>query len=256
MLSNTPDDIFFNSAIYESQFAYAAQFTDVPFWIQLARTFGPKVLELACGTGRITISVFESGVDIEGLDFSESLLQVARDRAKAKSLPVNFFLGDLRSLSLKQQYDLMFLPTGTFSHLISRSEVEAFLAGVHKALSPTGMLALDLHNPTKTFLSSWPLNPGPEHSRFELQTTKETVQLATTRSYHADTQIMVVKFRYTFANGSTQDAAIVLRLYFPAEIQALLYYNGFGVSKIYGDYTQSEFNSENSKYIIIARRGS
>jgi hypothetical protein len=128
--------------------------------------------------------------------------------------------------------------------LVSRSEVEAFLAGVHKALRPTGVLALDLHNPTKTFLSSWPSNPGSEHSSFELQTTKETVQLATTRSYHADTQLLLVKFRYTFANGLTKDADIVLRLYFPAELQALLYYNGFEVSKIYGDYAFHEFNEQ------------
>jgi hypothetical protein len=153
-----------------------------------------------------------------------------------------------------QQYDFMFLPTGTISHLISRSEVEAFLMGVHQTLRPTGVLAFDVHNPMKTFLSSWPLNPGPEHSSFELNTTKETVQLATTRSYQADTQLFTVKFRYTFANGSTKDTTVVLRLYFLSEFQVLLHYNGFEVSKIYGDYTQSEFNSEHAKYVVIARK--
>jgi SAM-dependent methyltransferase len=102
MPSNKPDEIFFDPAIYESQFAYAAQFADVPFWIQLAKTFGPKVLELACGTGRVTIPAFESGVDIDGLDFSESMLKVARERAKARFLTINFFGGDIRSLSLRQ----------------------------------------------------------------------------------------------------------------------------------------------------------
>ena len=254
MSSNRPDELFADPAIYESQFAYAAQLTDVPYWIQLAKTLGPKVLELACGTGRITIPAFESGVDIDGVDFSEPMLRVARDRAKARSLPVKFFLGDIRSLSLQRQYDFMFLPTGTISHLISRSEVEAFLKGVHQALRPTGVLALDLHNPLKTFLNSWPLNPDPEHTNFELQTTKETVQLATTRSYQADTQLFTVKFHYTFANGSTRETAIVLRLYFPSEFQMLLHYNGFEVSKIYGDYTQSEFKSDHSKYVVIARK--
>jgi SAM-dependent methyltransferase len=93
MSSNRPDELFRDPAIYESQYADAAQLTDIPFWIQLAKTLGPKVLELACGTGRITIPAFESGVDIDGLDFSEPMLKVARDRAKARSLPVNFFLG-------------------------------------------------------------------------------------------------------------------------------------------------------------------
>jgi ubiquinone/menaquinone biosynthesis C-methylase UbiE len=151
--SNTPNDLFFKADIYESQFAYFAQFPDIPFWIQLAKEFGPKVLELACGNGRVTIPVFQSGVDIDGLDFSESLLNVARSRAGASSLPVKFFHGDIRSLSLKNNYNFMFLPAGTISHLIQRSEVESFLAGVHQTLHTTGVLALDFHNPSKTFLS-------------------------------------------------------------------------------------------------------
>jgi SAM-dependent methyltransferase len=254
MSSNKPDELFVDPAFYESQFAYAAQLTDIPFWIRLAKSLGPKVLELACGTGRITIPVSESGVDIDGVDFSEPMLNVARDRAKARSLPVKFFLGDIRSLSLEQPYDFMFLPAGTISHLISRTEVEAFLKGVHRALRPTGVLALDLHNPMKTFLSSWPLNPAPEYTNFGLQTTRETVRLATTRSYQADTQLLTVNFHYTFANGSTRDTTIVLRLYFPSEFQMLLHYNGFEVSKIYGDYTESVFKSEHSKYVVIARK--
>ena len=119
MESNRPDEIFFDPDIYESQFAYAAQFPDIPFWIRLAKTFGPKVLELACGAGRITIPAFESGVDIDGLDFSGRMLAVARERARTRSLPINFILGDIRALPLKEQYDFMFLPTGTVCQQLS-----------------------------------------------------------------------------------------------------------------------------------------
>ncbi len=66
--------------------------------------YGPKVLELACGTGRITLPLYESGVDIDGLDFSDSMLRVARDRSETKSFPINFILGDIRSLSFHDQY--------------------------------------------------------------------------------------------------------------------------------------------------------
>jgi hypothetical protein len=47
MQANTPDDIFFDGDIYESQFTYAFPGPDVPFWIDLAKNYGPKVLELA-----------------------------------------------------------------------------------------------------------------------------------------------------------------------------------------------------------------
>ncbi len=254
MESNRPDDVFFDPDIYESQFAYAAQFNDIPFWIELAKTYGPSVLELACGTGRVTIPLFESGIDIDGLDFSQPMLRVAQQRAGERSLAINFILGDIRALSFKHRYDLMFLPTGTISHLITRTDVESFLAGVHEGLRAKGVLALDVHNPMKTFLKSWPLNPGPEHSSFEHRVTKQIVQVDTSQVYTADAQILAITFHYTFADNSTKDGTIVLKLYFPMELQALLHYNGFEITNILGDYTQKDFHSDSLKYVIVARK--
>src|SRR5512136_1694702 len=123
MQANTPDDIFFDGEMYESQFPYAFPGPDVSFWIDLAKEFGPNVLELACGTGRVTIPVFESGVAVDGIDFSESMLSLARRHAEAKSLKIRFLQGDLRSLPFEDQYDLMYLPTATISHLLTRPDV-------------------------------------------------------------------------------------------------------------------------------------
>lgn len=256
MESNNPNEIFFNPDIYESQFAYSAQWNDIPFWIQLAKTYGPKVLELACGSGRVTIPVAESGVDIEGIDYSEGFLTLAQERTQSRSLSIKFHLADLRALPFQNKYDLMYLPTGTISHLITRSEVEAFLSGAARGLRSNGVLALDVHNPTKTWLKSWPLNPGPEHSSFLHRKTNEMILLETTYAYSADTQIFTVSYHYTFQDKSSKDGTLVFKLYFPVELQSLLHYNGFEVSKIFGDYTQTEFNSENTKFVIIARKRS
>jgi SAM-dependent methyltransferase len=253
MQPNRPDEIFFDGEIYESQ-PYASQQTDIPFWIDLAKMYGPKVLELACGTGRITLPLYESGVDIDGLDFSESMLRVARDRSVTKSLPINFILGDIRTLSFHDQYDLIFLPSGTISHLITRPDLESFFSGARSALRQTGVLALDVHNPAETFLRSWPLNPGPEHTSFEIRGTKKMVRVETTQEYYSDTQILTVKNHYTFPDGSTKDGTIVLKLFFPAELQWLLHYNGFDVVSIFGDYSQAGFNAKSKKYVIVARK--
>jgi SAM-dependent methyltransferase len=78
MESDKPDAIFFDPDICESQFAYAAEFGDIPFWIKTGRTFGPRVLELAWGTGRITIPPFENGPQIDGIDFSQPMVAVAQ----------------------------------------------------------------------------------------------------------------------------------------------------------------------------------
>lgn len=253
MQANTPDDIFFDGEFYESQFTYAFPGPDVPFWIDLAKNFGPKVLELACGTGRVTIPVFESGATVDGIDFSESMLRLARKHAEAKSLKINFFQGDLRSLPFQDQYDLMFLPTATISHLLTRTDVEAFLSGVRRGLHKGGILALDMHNPMRIFLKSWPLPPDGKEGSFTHRTTGETIRVLTTQEYFTDTQIFLVKNHYTFTDGSTRDGDIVVRLYFPAEMQNLLHYNGFDVWRAYGNYKQEAFNSESERYVILAK---
>jgi hypothetical protein len=63
----------------------------------------------------------------------------------------------------------------------------------------------------------------------------------------------VVKNHYSFADGSTRNGNIVCRLYFPAELENLLHYNGFDVVHAYGDYTWEEFNSDSERYVVLAK---
>ena len=253
MEANRPDDIFFDGDFYESQFPYAFPGPDVPFWIGLAKQFGPKVLELACGTGRVTIPVFESGVPVDGIDFSESMLRLARKHAASKSLKMNFLQGDLRSLPFRDEYDLMYLPTATIAHLLTRADVEAFLGGVRRGLHKCGALAMDMHNPMQTFLKPWPFDPTGKERSFTHKGTGEVIRILTTQEYSTDTQILQVKNHYTFADGSTKEGSIVLRLYFPVDLQNLLHYNGFEVWQIHGDYGKGDFNSESERYVILAK---
>ena len=251
--ANKPDDIFFDGELYESQLSFTFPGPDVPFWIDLAKTHGPRVLELACGTGRVTIPMFQSGIAVDGIDFSESMLSLARKHAEALSLNVRFLKGDLRSLPFEDEYDLMFMATATIAHLLTRTDVEAFLEGVRRGLHKSGLLALDMHNPMRTFLKRWPFDVNDSERTIRHLTTGESIRILTTQEYSTDTQILVVRNHYTFADGSTRDGNIVVRLYFPAELQNLLYYNGFDVVKIHGAYGLGEFNSESERYVILAR---
>ena len=55
---------------------------DVPFWLRQVEKYGEPVLELACGTGRITIPIAEKRFDITGLDISESCSNTQRKRLR------------------------------------------------------------------------------------------------------------------------------------------------------------------------------
>jgi SAM-dependent methyltransferase len=252
MHPNQPDDLVFDGDIHDSQFAYLFERDDIPFWVALAHDFGPRVLELACGTGRITIPIALSGLAIDGLDFSLSMLQLARERAKASQAAITFHHGDIRQLPFDASYDFIFLPTGTFSHLLTRDDVERFLSGVRRALRSNGVVAIDVHNPTTTWLKSLPLPSTPKQTNFEHRRTHERIRVTTRDEYRADHQILTQQHRYTFADGSVRESTVVLKLYFPIELQWLLHNNGFRIEQIYGGYDREPFSAQSARQIILA----
>jgi SAM-dependent methyltransferase len=253
MQANQPDDLFFDGDIHDSQFVYLFQRDDIPFWVALAHDFGPRVLELACGTGRITIPIALSGVAIDGLDFSESMLQLARERATTNGAAITFYLGDIRQLGVDASYDFIFLPTGTFSHLLTRVDVESFLRGVRRALRPKGVVAIDVHNPTATWLKALPLPSTSKQTSFQHRRTHEHITVTTTDEYQAECQILTQQHRYSFANGTVRESTVVLKLYFPIELQWLLHYNGFTIEQVYGGYAREPFSAQSVRQIILAR---
>ena len=252
---NRPDDIVFDGGIYESQFPTDLDHPqpDVPFWLDLAKRFGPRVLELACGTGRVTIPLYENGIKIDGVDFSESMLRIARERADSRLLPVKFIYGDIRRLTFQDQYDFMFLPSRTISHLITRTDLESFLAGVRQALRRDGVFALDVHNPTATWLNPWPFPERQKRSTFVHRETGQTIAVISSLEYSAETQLLSIRNCYDFPDGSTKEGTIMLRLYFPAELRALLHYNGFDVLQLIGGFDGDVFTAGSSIYVIVAK---
>ena len=91
---------------------------DVAFYVAQAQAAGSPVLELACGTGRVTIAIAEAGLRVVGLDLSPQML--ARFEAKLPALPVEvreritLVQGDMRSFDLGQRFPLVIIPSPSF----------------------------------------------------------------------------------------------------------------------------------------------
>jgi cyclopropane fatty-acyl-phospholipid synthase-like methyltransferase len=118
---------------------------DVDFWLgEAARTDGP-LLELGCGTGRVTIPLAARGCQITGLDISDSMLRRARSKAADAGVVATWILGDMRGFELDRQFAMIFCPFGTFNHL-RRDDVAQCLSAAREHLLPGGHFALDTFN--------------------------------------------------------------------------------------------------------------
>ncbi|HLP49109.1 MAG TPA: class I SAM-dependent methyltransferase, partial [Candidatus Kapabacteria bacterium] len=73
--------------------------TDIPFYLKYAAKIGGDILELACGSGRITIPLAEAGHNVWGLEFSETMLEQFRKKmthlSKKTSTKIQLIQGDM-----------------------------------------------------------------------------------------------------------------------------------------------------------------
>ncbi len=118
---------------------------DVPFWRQVVAGAGGPVLELGCGTGRVTLPIARVAPVI-GIDLSSRMLQRARTRVRRlRGRRPALVRGDIRQLPFPDgHFALVIAPYGILQSLLSEADLRATLDAVAAALRPGGRLVMEL----------------------------------------------------------------------------------------------------------------
>ncbi|MEI3606447.1 class I SAM-dependent methyltransferase [Pseudogracilibacillus sp. SE30717A] len=118
------------------------------FYFDLANQQGGPILDVACGTGRLTIPLAERGFEITGLDITQEMLELAKQKAKRLNVLVNWIHADARQFDLSRKYQFIFTTGNSFQHFLDRELVDRFLGSVHRHLDEDGIFAFETRNPT------------------------------------------------------------------------------------------------------------
>jgi cyclopropane fatty-acyl-phospholipid synthase-like methyltransferase len=105
---------------------------------------GAKVLDMPCGEGRHSIEMAARGFRSVGVDFKEDTLEVARERAVAQGVDVEFVRADMRGFSAEGLFDGAICYGGSFGFFDEEGNLEV-LEAFARALKPEGILLLDAH---------------------------------------------------------------------------------------------------------------
>nr|WP_240675662.1 class I SAM-dependent methyltransferase [Ammoniphilus sp. CFH 90114] len=132
---------------------YDQLMTEVPYelWIQYAEkmwkeTSPKKIIDLACGTGSISIPFAELGYEVTGVDLSEEMLAVTYNKAKEKGVPIQLLHQDMSELEIPMTVDAVVCFCDSLNYLTEPGAVLETFQRVHHALKPGGLFLFDVHS--------------------------------------------------------------------------------------------------------------
>jgi SAM-dependent methyltransferase len=244
------DNLYSEAALYDL-IHLGPEKGELEFYLRLAGQTGRRVLELACGTGRLTLPLAANGLDLTGLDLSAAMLERARAKAGRAGVAVDLVPGDMRAFELGRRFDLIFISVNSICHLLSRPDVEACLRCVRAHLEPAGRFVIDVFNPSLTSLTR---EPGRWHEvGVYADEQGRPVRLTEQNRYDRATQINHIVWRFEGEAGPTVERRLAMKQFFPQELDALLAYNGFTLEAKYGQYGGKAFHSESNQQLAVAK---
>jgi len=233
---------------------------DVAFYRNAVRDFGDPVLELGCGTGRITMALAEAGKRITGVDLSGRMLERAVKKRAALRVEarerVHFVQGDMARFDLGEKFRLVIIPFRPFQHLLEVRQQMDCLECVRKHLAPGGRLILDLfqtdaermHDPVH--MREVPLS---EYETADGRHVRISERLA---AFHRAEQRNDVEMIFSIRHRDGRQERLVfawpLRYFFRYEVEHLLARCGFKVMALYGDFDRSPIRDDSPEMIFVA----
>lgn len=244
---------------------YDLVLADIPygrdFYQQLAMSADGPVLDICCGTGRILLPCLQAGVDIEGLDLYEPMLQRLRQKGSALGLADRLRLhqADMAQFSLPRRFALIMIPFNAFIHNLTQEAQLTCLRTCREHLLEGGQLAFD------TFFPSLEIIAATDGSRvlegeFPHPETGLPVRMYDTRHFDRVEQLQhsVNELEFLGPDGSVEKTVrtqIHARYIYKQEMALLLQLSGFANWQIYGDFERRPLTRENDAMIVVAQAG-
>lgn len=253
-MTDIPEAIYQRPEDYDLE--HVGDDDDVDFFRDLVTRLAPRrVLELACGNGRVTLPLAEAGAehsfDVVGLELVPEMLADAKKKRGEASPDIQAHLtfqeGDMRDWQTEEPFDVIITPCSSFCHLLTLDDQLAAFRSAYANLAPGGRFIVDvtmadLGGYTDSFRSPPREVVEIDLDTFDKDTQTRLIRYKTTR-YLAHEQRARIRFLYDKYVGAQQRSSpersvsdFESHVYYPREMHLLFLHTGFTVEKVQGDY--------------------
>lgn len=244
---------------------------DIEFYLALIRRLKPaRVLELGCGTGRLTLPITllagELNFKVVGLDNQPQMLKKARQRLERASAKIRTQLklvnGDMRKWRAELPFDLILIPCSSITHVLSLDDQIEVWRQCRENLAPGGRFIVEVNMPKMDVLADSFRTPPRMPIELDIDNLDERdktrlIRRKTTQ-YMSDEQHAHIRFLYEkYRDGRLLDSFIddfQSHIFFPRELRLLFMLTGYTVEECFGDYRSRPLRASSPMVIMVGRR--
>ncbi len=240
---------FYDALNGEVDYAAWADFVEDTFRRERAEGVR-EVLDLACGTGSMTLELARRGYDMVALDSSPEMLAVARDRAEESGLDreILYLCQDMCDFELYGTVDAVVSCLDSVNHITDTGELRRMLALVHNYLVPNGLFLFDVNTPYKF---------SEIYGQRDYVLEADGVLCAWQNDFRKRSGLcdFYITLFSEEADGRylRRDAHRRERAYSLKALGRLLKESGFELLSVVGDFEGSEINDRTERYYIAAQ---
>jgi SAM-dependent methyltransferase len=246
----TDDDDRYGPSTYGDRISdvYDDMYADVPFSSDVSITVGflaslagaGPALELGIGTGRVAIPLAAAGVEVQGIDASEAMVERLRSKPGGEAIPVT--IGDFRDFSLDATFTTIYVPFNTFFGLRSQDDQVTCFRAVARHLAPDGAFVMEAFVPD---LARFDRGQRVSAIRVEPDEVSLDVSVYEPAAQVNDTQHVVIR------EDGIRLYPVRIRFAFVPELDLMARLAGLRLRERWGDWDRTPLSGASGKHITV-----
>jgi len=189
-----------------------------------------SLLDGGCGTGGHAIPLAKRGYEVTGIDLSEEMISIAKEKASGDGANINFIVMDLRKLHLNKKFDACISMFTVVGYIVENEDVEKTFRNIRKHLKPHSLFLFDFwYGPAVLHI-----RPSP---RIKIA-KKDNMQVIRFARPHLNNLHHLCKVNFSLIVTKKKkivaevEETHILRYFFPREIQHFLEETNFKLLRL------------------------
>ncbi|MEV0325357.1 class I SAM-dependent methyltransferase [Micromonospora echinospora] len=205
-----------------------------------------RVLDLGCGTGRLTLALASAGHRVTGVDPARASLDAARAKPGADRVT---WIEGTAALLPDRSFDVAVMTSHVAQFFTTDEAWDGLLADLHRALVPGGRLVFDSRDPADRRWERW--NPV-DSRRHPCLPDGRTVE-AWTEVTEIRGDVVSFTHHYRFPPSRLLQSSATLRFRTEAQLRASLHAQGFTVEHVRGGWQGEPVGAGDGELVVVAR---